>query len=79
VVGAGAGALGRWALDSWDSGERLLPALMGCIVGVAAPSVLLLVRSRKRFLYVGYALVSVGIVCFVLATAGFTLPQSWLE
>jgi hypothetical protein len=79
VVGAGASALGRWALDSWESGERLLPAIVGCVAGVVSLLVLLLVRGRKRLLYVGYALVSVGMVCFALATAGYTLPQSWLE
>jgi hypothetical protein len=57
----------------------LLPAIVGCVAGVAALSMLLLVRSRKRLLYVGYALVSVGMVCFALATAGYTLPQSWLK
>jgi uncharacterized membrane protein YeaQ/YmgE (transglycosylase-associated protein family) len=79
VVGIGASALGQWALDSWESGDRLLPAIVGCVAGVAALSVLLLVRRRKRSSYVGYALVSVGMVCFVLAFAGFTLPQSWLR
>jgi hypothetical protein len=78
VVGAGANALGRWAVDAWVSGARLLPALVAGVPVIAAISLLFLVRTRKRLLYIGYALVSVGLVCFLLASMGYTLPRSWL-
>jgi len=79
VVGLGARAFAAWLLNAWANGERLLPLSALCSVVAGAVGVLVLVRHRKRILYLGVALVAVGVVAFLLASAGFTLPRSWLE
>jgi hypothetical protein len=79
VVGLGARALAAWAATSWGGGERVLPALVLVTTVVALASGLFLLRRRKRFLYLAVALVAVGFVSFLLASAGFSLPQSWVE
>jgi uncharacterized membrane protein len=79
VVGLGARALAAWAATSWAAGERVLPAVVLASTVVALVSVLFLLRQRKRFLYLALALVAVGSVSFLLASAGLSLPQSWVE
>lgn len=79
VVGLGARGLAAWLVNSWAKGERLLPWLIAGFVMAGTVGLLVLVRHRKRFLYLGFALVLVGFVTFLMASAGFTFPQSWLE
>jgi uncharacterized membrane protein len=49
------------------------------LVAVAASSSLFVLRRRKRLLYLGIMLVVVGLVSYFLASAGVTLPKSWVE
>jgi hypothetical protein len=79
VVGLGARALADWVVRSWVEGRRTLPAVVLVLVAVAAGSSLFVLRRRKRLLYLGIMLVVVGLVSYFLASAGVTLPKSWVE
>jgi hypothetical protein len=77
VVGLGANALGRWAMASWASGERTLPAMAFTGVAVVIVAVLVMLRTRQRLLYLGLALALVGIVSLALASVGYSIPRAW--
>ena len=79
VVGLAARALAGWVGRSWVEGQRAAPAVVLALIVAAAASSLFVLRRRKRWLYLGLLLVAVGFVSFLLASAGFTLPRSWLE
>jgi sugar phosphate permease len=79
VAGLGTRALAGWVARSWVEGQRTAPAVVLSLVVAAAVSSLFVLRRRKRWLYLGVLLVAVGFVSFLLASAGFTLPRSWLE
>ena len=79
VVGLAARALAGWVGRSWVEGQRTAPAVVLALIVAAAASSLFVLRRRKRWLYLGLLLVGVGFVSFLLASAGFTLPRSWLE
>ena len=79
VVGLAARALAGWVGRSWAEGQRTVPAVVLAVVAGAAASSLFVLRRRKRWLYFGLLLAAVGFVSFLLASAGFTLPRSWLE
>lgn len=79
VVGLAARALAVWVGRSWVDGQRTAPAVVLALVVAVAASSLFALRRRKRWLYLGLVLVAVGFVSFLLASAGFTLPRSWLE
>jgi sugar phosphate permease len=78
VVGLSARALAGWVGRSWVDGQRTAPAVVLALVVAAAASSLFVLRCRKRWLYLGLVLVAVGFVSFLLTSAGFTLPRSWL-
>jgi hypothetical protein len=77
VVGLGGYALARWAISSWAVGERTLPAVVFTAVAVALVAGLVMLRTRKRLLYLGLALALVGVVSIALASAGYSIPHSW--
>jgi hypothetical protein len=79
VVVEGGRALASWVVTSWVEGKRFLASLIVSLVLAAAIGFLFFVRRRKRLLYLGIGLVAVGFVTFGLASAGFTLPPSWLQ
>ena len=77
VVGLGGHALARWAIGSWTKGERTLPAVAFIAIAGAIVTGLVMLRTRRRFLYRGLVLALVGIVSFALASAGYSIPRSW--
>jgi hypothetical protein len=79
VIGLGARALAGWVARSWVEGQRTASAVVLSLVVASAISSLFVLRRRKRWLYLGFLLVAVGFVSFLLASVGFTLPRSWLE
>jgi hypothetical protein len=79
VVGLGARALASWVGVSWANGQRVLPTAVLCLVAATVGAFLFALRRRKGLLYLGLVLVAVGSVSYLLASAGVTLPRSWVE
>jgi hypothetical protein len=79
VVVLAARALAGWVARSWIEGQRTAPATVLVFVVAAAAAALFVLRRRKRWLYVGLLLVAVGFASYMLASAGFTLPRSWVD
>lgn len=79
VIGLGARALARWAFASWADGERTILALVVTACSLAILTLLVLLRGRRRYFYLGIALALVGAVSFALASLGIHLPHWWLE
>ena len=79
VIGLGARALAHWAMNQWAAGNLVLPGV--CLVGVSAAFVafLLIVRSHKRWLYLGTAFAIIALATGVLVTAGASIPAGWLK
>jgi|SRR5687768_4996737 hypothetical protein len=79
VIGLGVRTLAHWAAGEWSAGRRLLPILAfgGAAVPIAA--LLLVLRHRKRWLYLGTALTIIAIVTAILASAGTTVPPTWVN
>jgi hypothetical protein len=79
VVGVSGQALARWALASWAEGQRSLPVVAFAAIAVTMSTVLAMLRTRKRFFYLGFALALVGIVSLALGSAGYSIPRAWFE
>jgi len=79
VVGLGARALAAWARTSWVGGDRIMPVAVLLPTALAMGAALYFLRRRKRFLYLAVVLVAVGFASFLLASAGLSLPRSWVE
>ncbi len=79
VAGLGAHQLARWTLAAWADGARALPILIVAATTVAVVTLLISLRHRRRFLYLGLALAAVGFASYPLASFGFSLPSGWLD
>ena len=79
AIGLGARTLAHWAMGQWATGNRLLPALVLAGAGTAAVTLLVVLRHRKRWLYLSAALSIIGLVTLILVSAGVTVPISWME
>jgi hypothetical protein len=79
VIGLGARALAHWAMSEWAAGSRVLPGVALAGVGSAFLALLFVVRSHKRWLYLGAAFTIIALATFLLAAAGLSIPAGWLE
>ena len=79
VAGLGARALAHWAVSEWAAGSRVLPGVALIGFGTAFVALLYVVRSQKRWLYLGAAFAIIAVATFLLATAGLSIPAGWLE
>jgi len=79
VIGLGARALAHWTMSEWAAGSRVLPGIALVGVGTVSVALLFVVRSRKRWLYLGTAFTIIAVATFLLATAGLSIPGGWLE
>ena len=79
VIGLGARALAHWTMGEWAAGSRVLPFIALVGVGTVSGALLLVVRSRKRWLYLGAAFTIIAVATFLLVTAGLSIPEGWLE
>jgi len=79
VIGLGVRALAYWTVGEWAVGGRLLPVLVVGGAAAAIAALLLVLRHRKRWLYLGTALTVIAIVTFILASSGATVPTAWLN
>jgi hypothetical protein len=79
VIGLGARALARWVMSEWAAGNRALPGITLLAVGIASVALLFVVRSHKRWLYLGAAFTTIAVATFLLATAGLSIPAGWLK
>ena len=62
-----------------DCRGRLLPGVVLIGVGAAFVTLLFVVRSHKRWLYLGTAFAIIAVATFLLVTAGLSIPAGWLE
>src|SRR4051812_17498636 len=79
VIGLGVRALAYWALGEWTAGRRLVPTLVFGGAAAAISALLLLLRHRKRWLYLGTAPTIIAIVTAILASASAAVPPSWVN
>ena len=79
VIGLGARALAHWTMGEWVAGSRLLPGVVLVGAGIVTAGLLTVVRSRKRWLYLGVAFAFIAVATFLLVTAGLSIPAGWLE
>jgi len=79
VIGLGVRALAHWAMGQWATGSRFFPALVVAGAGAAVVTLVVVLRHRKRWLYLSTALAIIGLVTFVIVSAGVTIPTSWME
>jgi hypothetical protein len=79
VIGLGARALAHWTVSEWAAGSRVLPGFAVIGVGIAFVALLFVVRSYKRWLYLGGAFAIIALATFLLAAAGLSIPAGWLE
>jgi hypothetical protein len=79
VIGLGVRAFAYWAVGEWTAGRRLLPTLAFGGAAATIAALLLVLRHRKRWLYLGTALTIIAIVTAILASAGTTVPPSWVH
>jgi hypothetical protein len=77
VIGLGVRSLAHWSMSEWASGARLLPVLILMAASAAVTSLLVALRPHKRWWYLGVGLTIIGVITFVLVTAGHTIPPSW--
>ena len=79
VIGLGARALARWTVGEWAAGGRVFPSFVLAGAGATMFGLLIVLRHRKRWLYLGGALAIIAVVTFVLVSADLTIPSSWLD
>jgi hypothetical protein len=79
VIGLGVRALAEWVLGEWTAGSRLVPTLAFGGAAAAIATLLIVLRHHKRWLYLGTALTIIAIVTYILASAGVTIPPSWVD
>jgi len=79
AISLGVRALAHWTMVEWAAGGRLLPSLALAGVSTAAVTLLIAVRSRKRWFYLGAAFTIIAVVTFLLVTAGISIPAGWLK
>jgi hypothetical protein len=79
LVALGARALAHWVMSEWAAGARALPGLVLFAVGTKAVALLLVVRSRKRWFYLGAAFAAIALITLLLATVGVSIPAGWLQ
>jgi hypothetical protein len=79
VIGLGVRALADWVAGEWAAGSRILPMLAVGGAAAAIATLLMVLRHRKRWLYLSTALTIIAIVTFILASAGVNIPPSWMD
>lgn len=74
TFGLGSVALARWAFESWQAGKTL--SVISILAGaVAAPAaVLFFIRRQRPIVAIGWAMIWLGVVAYVLSGYGFSLP-----
>ena len=70
-------ALIAWAIEHWRAGERTEVVLVSLLVAIIAGSVGFAMRRRRPVFVLAAAFMLVGVVAYVLASHGISLPANW--
>jgi hypothetical protein len=79
AIGLGARALAHWTMNAWAAGSRMVPSVVVAGAGIVTVALLMVVRSRKRWWYLGAAFSFIAVVTFLLVVAGVSIPAGWLQ
>jgi hypothetical protein len=78
TLGVGSFAVVRWSIDQWADGSRA--DVVGVAIAATAFVCVFVVAARgRRLVLAGAAVVAwVGVVAYILAGYGFSIPPDWL-